>query len=255
MNRRKLPKLAPTALNNNALRLLLEQGAITPEETRVMLLQELQTASLLVPIREPAAGPSGRQANLQIAVLEHRDGQMLCGFTDVEAYRAFAPVQHLAYAAIAAVDLCRFARQGNFRAVLLNSGGPVSYGLAPVEYQMVAERLVPGDDQELLLSRQTIAVVGMPEERPSDVTLQAMRDVVEAAGAEEAYWFWLAFAGGIPHLGLAVAPPEHARLLAIGNGITPLWKAARPENPLVDILHLDNSELSETIRAKGERLV
>lgn len=258
MNRRKLPTLAPTAPNNNTLRLLLEQGAVAPDDTRVMLLEELQTAKLLVPILEPPPNSGGRrQANLQIAVLEHQGGQMLCGFTDVEAYRAFAPVQHLAYAAIAAVDLCRFARQGNFRAVLLNAGGPVSYGLAPVEYQLVAERLLPGNetDQELLLNSQTVALVGMPEERPSDEVIQEMRDVAQREGAEEAYWFWLAFAGGIPHLGLAVAPPDPERLRAIGNGIAPIWKAARPENPLLDILHLDHSELSGTIREKGERLV
>ena len=256
MNRRKLPTLAPAAPNNNALRLLLEQGAVAPDDIRVMLLEELQTTKLLVPILEPPPASGGRrQANLQIAVLEHQGGQMLCGFTDVEAYRAFAPIQHLAYAAIAAVDLCRFARQGNFRAVLLNAGGPVSYGLAPLEYQMVAERLLPGNDQELLLNSQTAALVGMPEERPSAEVIQAMRDVAQREGAEEAYWFWLAFAGGIPHLGLAVALPTPERLLAIGNGITPLWKAARPENPLLDILRLDDSELSWMIRDKGERLV
>lgn len=256
MNRRKLPKLAPTSPVNNTLRLLLDQGAIAPDDIRVMLLQELQTAKLLVPILEtaPNAG-GGRQANLQIAVLEHPQGQMLCGFTDVEAYRSFAPIQHLGYATIAAVDLCRFARQGNFRAVLLNAGGPVSYGLAPLEYQMVAERLVPGNDEELLLNSQTVAVVGLPEQRPSEETIQAMRDVVQAEGAEEAYWFWLAFAGGIPHLGLAVTPPDHDRIVAIGNGINPIWKAARPDNPLLDILQLDDSELSQTIREKGERLV
>ena len=256
MNRRKLPKLAPTAPDNNTLRLLLDQGAIAPDDIRVMLLQELQTAQLLVPVLETAPGKGGaRQANLQIAVLEHRDGKMLCGFTDVEAYRSFAPIQHLAYAGIAAVDLCRFARQGNFHAVMLNAGGPVSYGLAPVEYQMVAERLLPGNDQELLLNSETVAVVGMPEQRPSDETLQAMRDVAQAEGATEAYWFWLALAGGVPHLGLAIAPPEHARIVAIGNGVNPIWKAARPENPLLDILQLDDSELSGTIREKGERLV
>ncbi len=255
-NRPKSPALAPVAPANPRLRALLEQGQHAPEDARLALLSELQTATLLVPIREPAPAPrAGRQANVQIAVLENRDGQMLAGFTDMDAYRQFPPVQNLGYAAIAATDLCRFARQGNFRAVLLNAGGPVSYALAPVEYQMVAEKLLPGNDEELLLNRETIAVVGMPEQRPDEETLNAMRAVAQQSGAQEVYWFWLAFAGGIPHLGLAVAPHDAGLIRAIGDQILPLWKAARPENSLLDILPLTDNELSQTIREKGETLL
>ena len=256
MNRRNLPKMAPTGPNNVALSKLLEAGANDPNSDRLPLLRELQTAQLLIPVLQPPGKVGeGRAHNLKMAVLETSAGLALSGFTDVAAYRRFAPVQKLTQAAISAVELCRFACQGKFRAVVINPGGPFGYELTPTEFQMVAERLLPDADGGLRVAPNTPAQIGMPVQRPTDETLQAIRDIAEKAGATEVYWFWLAIAGGIPHLGLGIAPADPTLIQTIGEAINPIWKEVRPDNPLLDILPLEDDEISRILRDKGERLL
>ena len=257
---RNLPQMAPNLPVNTLLVQLLAQGVQEPETDRVPLLRALQSAQLLIPILQPAGrAGEGRADNLKMAVLERSDGLALAGFTDADAYRRFPSVQHLPYVAIAAVDLCRFARQGQFRAVLINPGGPVGYEMSPLEFQMVAERLLPGENGSLVVEQSTPARIGMPSERPEESVLQTMREIVEKAGAQEAYWFWLAIGGGSGHLGMAIAPGNPELIRAIGEQITPVWKATRPANPLFDILPLDDGSvsgsLSQTIRKAGESLL
>ena len=259
MNRRQkpnLPTLAPALPTNAALSQLLEAGAGDPNMDRLPLLRELQTAQLLIPILQaPGKVGAGRAHNIKMAVLETSGGRALAGFTNVDAYRRFAPTQKLAHAAIPAVELCRFARQGQFRAVVLNPGGPYGYEMSPIEFQMVAERLLPDVDGGLRVAPNTPAQIGMPAQRPADETLQAFRAIAQDAGAAEAYWFWLAIAGGVAHLGLGIAPADPVLIRAIGEAINPIWKEARPDNPLLDILPLEEDETSRIIRDKGECLL
>ena len=253
---RRLPMMTPAPPANASLLQLLYQGAQEPDGDRVPLLRALQNARLLIPILQPAGrAGEGRADNIKMAVLERSDGVALAGFTDIDAYRRFPSVQHLQHVAIAAVDLCRFARQGQFRAVVINPGGPVGYEMAPVEYQMVAERLLPDEQGRLTVAADTPARIGMPSDRPGADVIEAIREIARAAGAQEAYWFWIALGGGIGHLGLAVAPGNPDLIRAIGERITPLWKAARPDNPLFDILPLGDDALSRTIRTMGECLL
>ena len=252
----KTPTLAPALPMNAVLSQLLEAGAGDPNMDRLPLLRELQTAQLLIPILQPPGKVGeGRAHNIKMAVLEMKDGLALSGFTDVAAYRRFAPVQKLTHAAIAAVELCRFARQGQFRAVVINPGGPYGYEMSPTEFQMVTERLLPDADGGLRVAPNTPAQIGMPVQRPSEETLQAFRAIAHHAGAIEAYWFWLAIAGGVAHLGLGIAPADPMLIRAIGEAINPIWKEARPDNPLLDILPLEHDETSHIIREKGERLL
>jgi len=256
MNRRTRPQAAQTPLNNAALSKLLEEGARNLSNDRVALLQEIQQSQLLIPVLEPA-GPTnpGSTQNVKMAILEIGNGRALAGFTDIHSYRRFAPVQHLTEVTIAAVELCRFACQGRFESVVINPGGPYGYQMSQAEYQMIAEGLLPGLDGGLLVAPNTQAQIGMPAQRPTDDTLNAMREIAQQAGAQEVYWFWLAIAGGLSHMALAVLPADPQLIHALGNAITPLWKEARPDNPLLDILPFADDEISQVIRTHGERLL
>lgn len=265
MNRRKLPKLAAPLPANPELNRLLEQGARHPniDQDRLALLHALQEAKLLIPILEPPgrAGKAsdGQAHNLKMAVLEMQGGLALAGFTDVPAYRRYTPTQNLTCVSIAATDLCRFAVQGQFRALVLNPGGPYGYEMTPTEFQMVAERLLPTADGGMTVATDTRAQIGMPAQRPGQEFLQAVTEIAQTAGASELHWFWLSIAGGVGHLAFAVQPADPALLQTIGNAIAPLWKEERPDNPLLDILpfssHLVGEQVVAAIQQTGERLL
>ncbi len=253
---RPRPDLAPPPAANPALARLLERGAQNPDADRLPLLRELLIARLMVPILQPTGRVgAGRADNIKLAVLQRTDGLALCGFTDPDAYARVPSVQALPHVQLAVVDLCRFARQGNFLCVAINPGGPVGYELSPPEYQMLAERLLPGDDGALQITPDAPARIGMPSERPSGDVIAVMRGIVSRAGIAEAYWFWMALGGGTGHLALAVADADAAAIRAVGEQISAVWKAASPANSLLDILPLSDDELGRTIRAQGECLL
>ena len=253
---RPSPVAAPPPAFNPALARLLGEGAQNPDADRLPLLRELLTARLMVPILQPAGRTgTGRADNIKLAVLQRQAGLALCGFTDADAYARVPSIQSLPHVQLAAVDLCRFARQGNFLCVAINPGGPVGYEMSPLEYQMIAERLLPGEDGALQITSDTPARIGMPSERPGEDVIAALRGIVSGAGIEEAYWFWMALGGGHGHLALAVANADAATIRAVGEQVSVVWKAASPANFLLDILPLSDDELSRAIRAQGEKLL
>lgn len=253
---RSRPVVAPPPALNPALARLLGEGARNPDADRLPLLRELLTARLMVPILQPTGRVGeGRADNIKLAVMQRQDGLALCGFTDSDAYARTPSVQALPHVQLAAVDLCRFARQGNFLCVAINPGGPVGYELSPMEYQMIAERLLPGADGALRITQDTPTRIGMPSERPGEDVIAALRGIVSGAGIEEAYWFWMALGGGTGHLGLAVANADPATIRAVGEQISVVWKAASPANFLLDILPLSDDEIGRAIRAQGEKLL
>ena len=261
MNRNKTPRrpqpvMAPPPVTNPVLARLLIEGAQNPNMSRLPLLRELLTAQLMVPaLQPPAEVGAGRAANIKLAVLQRGDGLALAGFTDREAYRRFASTQDLPHVQMAAVELCRLARRGNFLSVAINPGGPAGYEMSPQEYQMIAERLLPGEEGALQITQDTPARIGLPATRPADDVIAAVRDIVTAAGIKEAYWFWMALGGGEGHLGLAFAPADPNTIRAIGPQLSGVWKAASPANSLLDILPLTDDQLSQAICSQGEKLL
>jgi hypothetical protein len=96
--------------------------------------------------------------------------------------------------------------------------------------------------------------IGLPSDPPSPEVLEEMRQVCAQSGAREVYWFWLGLRADSPHLALAFAPFEPEIAHRIGQAILPIWRHARPENHIFDMLPLNDSDLSQGIREHGRQL-
>lgn len=110
------------------------------------------------------------------------------------------------------------------------------------------------DRHQWQVTEPTPVQIGLPSRPPSAELLAEMREVCRMSGAREVFWFWIGIRDAPPHLGLAVIPFEPAVVSSIGERIEPLWRQDRPENPVFDIMPLDHSPLSETIRRTGRVL-
>lgn len=118
------------------------------------------------------------------------------------------------------------------------------------------ERLEAGSqsqsDHRLTLNERDTIGIGMPAHPPPENILAEMRHAVAKTGARKVYWYWMTLSNDRPHLGLAVAPT--AAIDRVGQAVEPVWRRFKPANSTIDILMLDDSPISDLIRAKGRVL-
>lgn len=121
------------------------------------------------------------------------------------------------------------------------AGWPLEQGLKPV------------GPAQLRVEKNTPVDIGMPQQLPSPHALEVMRQAAESCGADEVWWCWISISGGNPHLAFGVYPAGDEVRRTLAMRVEPVWLRERPENPVFDILALED-EVGSVIREKGARL-
>ena len=104
-------------------------------------------SKLLVPLRhEPPSSINPRLTDLNYLVRVCEGWPSLFGFSDLEALdEFFRGPRKVVCATLAARDLCRIALGQEVDQLLINAAGPVGFSLSPLECQLLAEGVIPGD--------------------------------------------------------------------------------------------------------------
>ena len=109
-------------------------------------------------------------------------------------------------------------------------------------------------DNRWEVTKPTPIVIGQPEMALADEVLREFREAVASTGALLIYWFWISIEDDIPHLGLAVSPPDDTVIAKIGFAIEPIWRRYSPHYPVFDILRLGDANLDRVIVERGKVL-
>jgi len=245
---------SPKPPDNQELLTLLRHGQRVPNSDRAPLFRVLMASTLIVPLTEPArAWAPGASKESAIIVLEREGIRALPGFTDLDTLTRFQP-GGVPWIPMPAVELCRVAVQRQCDRVVVDPAGSVGYEMTRLEFQSLAEGLLPTGHRRAVVTTETSVQIGMPADRPPVSVLSALRAAVSLPEVQEVFWFWMAVAGIQPHLGLAVAPPSDQNCDRVGRAVEPIWQKHRPSNPVITVIGLDAGDLSQTVRQRGKLL-
>ncbi|HEV8460391.1 MAG TPA: SseB family protein [Gaiellaceae bacterium] len=222
-----------------------EMTAAPTSENWVRLHEALQSARLLVPIRD------ANSTEFDLVVEGASKSPRFLAFTDEEAFNAWVDTAH-DYAEMSARELCALVVAHDGEGLVINPAGPAGGMLARGDVELVAEGALPTADGDLQVDGGASIQLWRPQLDRGSPLAESISAVLREAGIASCLVLDGSFGGGQRHRLVGLLPDAVASN-SVAQRFAKLLQPAVPSGEIADVVVLP-FELVEQAEELGVRI-